>query len=371
MPQVDIHNIGDIRHDWSREELAALFDLPLPRLLRIAQTVHERYWPDDEVQLCTLLSIKTGGCKEDCGYCPQSAHHDAKVDAHGLLDVATIKAAAVAAREGGSTRFCMGAAWRSPPTKGSQFDSVLTAVREVKALGLEVCTTLGMLNDEQAQALADAGVYAYNHNLDTSPEYYGKVISTRSYEDRLATLRSVRKAGMTVCCGGIVGMGESRADRVGLLATLAGLDPHPESVPVNLLVRVDGTPLADEKALDILELVRTIAVARITMPKSRVRLSAGRTAMSDEAQTLCFTAGANSIFTGERLLTTPNPGLDRDHALLRRLGLRPVQSDDNPYHSKAESYAGSSADLRADLPRESCNDACSKRESVTTPSAAP
>jgi biotin synthase len=292
--------------------------------MRQAQETHETSWPDDEIQLCTLLSIKTGGCKEDCGYCPQSAHHKAQVDAHGLLDLATIKAAATAAKAGGSTRFCMGAAWRSPPTKGPQFERVLEAVREVHALGLEVCTTLGMLDAEQAQQLAEAGVHAYNHNLDTSPEYYDKVISTRTYEDRLQTLKNVRKAGMTVCCGGIVGMGETRADRIGLLQQLASLDPHPESVPVNLLVRVEGTPLAGEADFDVFELVRTIAVARILMPKSRVRLSAGRTEMSDEAQALCFLAGANSIFTGEKLLTTPNPGSSHDHVLLERLGMRPV-----------------------------------------------
>lgn len=314
----------DIRHDWTREELGALFALPFPRLIKLAQNMHARFWSDDEVQLCTLLSIKTGGCKEDCGYCPQSAHHKAQVDAHGLLDVATIAEAASMAKAAGSTRFCMGAAWRSPPTKGKQFDQVLEAVRTVKGMGLEVCTTLGMLDEEQAVALADAGVHAYNHNLDTSPEYYGSVITTRTYQDRLATLKNVRKAGMTVCCGGIVGMGEEREDRVGLLHQLAMLDPHPESVPVNLLVRVEGTPLGGSTEFDILEMVRTIAVARIVMPKSRVRLSAGRTEMSDEAQALCFLAGANSIFTGEKLLTTPNPGTDADHILLRRLGMKPV-----------------------------------------------
>lgn len=313
-----------VRHDYTRAEIDELFELPFPRLLRKAAGVHALYWPDDEVQLCTLLSIKTGGCREDCAYCPQSAHHDAPVDAHGLLDLTTIKAAATAARDSGSTRFCMGAAWRSPPKKGPQFERVLEAVREVKALGLEVCTTLGMLTEEQAVALAEAGVYAYNHNLDTSPEYYGQIITTRTYEDRLATLRHVRTAGMTVCCGGIVGMGEQRTDRVGLLEQLAALDPHPESVPINLLVRVAGTPLENADDLDVFELVRTIAVARILMPKSRVRLSAGRTSMSSEAQALCFLAGANSIFTGEKLLTTPNPGLSQDHELLERLGMRPV-----------------------------------------------
>ncbi len=318
---------GTVRYDHSRDELATLFDLPLPRLLRLAQAVHARHWPDDEIQLCTLLSIKTGGCKEDCGYCPQSAHHNAQVDAHGLLDLETIRAAAEGAKANGSTRFCMGAAWRSPPTKGAQFDRVLEAVRTVKAMDLEVCTTLGMLDETQARQLAQAGVHAYNHNLDTSPEYYEQIISTRTYEDRLQTLKNVRKAGMTVCCGGIVGMGEGRDDRVGLLTQLASLDPHPESVPVNLLVAVEGTPLAGAAPIDVFELVRTIAVARLAMPKSRVRLSAGRTEMSAEAQALCFMAGANSIFTGEKLLTTPNPGEDHDQELLARLGMRAAASD--------------------------------------------
>jgi biotin synthase len=241
-----------------------------------------------------------------------------------LLDVATITEAARAAKASGSTRICMGAAWRSPPTRGGQIESVLDAVRSVRDEGLEVCTTLGMLTAEQAQALAEAGVYAYNHNLDTSPEYYGKVISTRTYQDRLDTLQNVRKAGMTVCSGGIVGMGESREDRIGLIEQLTRLDPHPESVPVNLLVRVSGTPLAEAQAVDTFELIRTIAVARITLPKSRVRLSAGRMEMSDETQALCFVAGANSIFTGEKLLTTGNPGVDHDHALLAKLGMKPV-----------------------------------------------
>ena len=313
-----------MRHDYTRDEIAALFALPFPRLIRLAQAAHAAHWSDAEIQLCTLLSIKTGGCKEDCGYCPQSAHYATSVDAHGLLDLDAIKSAAQAARAGGSTRFCMGAAWRSPPKQGPQFERVLTAVREVKALGLEVCTTLGMLDADQAQQLAEAGVYAYNHNLDTSPEYYDKVISTRHYDDRLKTLRHVREAGMTVCCGGIVGMGETRLDRIGLLQQLANLQPHPESVPINLLVRVPGTPLQDAADFDVFELVRTIAVTRLLMPKSRVRLSAGRSEMSDEAQALCFLAGANSIFTGEKLLTTPNPGVSHDHLLLERLGMQPV-----------------------------------------------
>lgn len=317
---------GILRHDYSREEIHKIFSLPFTRLLGIAQNLHARYFPDDEVQLCTLLSIKTGGCKENCAYCPQSAHYDTDLKAEPLWQVDDIVAAAKAAKANGSTRFCMGAAWRSPPERGTQFDRVLEAVREVKSLGLEVCTTLGMLNKDQAKALAEAGVYAYNHNLDSSPEFYGKIISTRTYQDRLDTLKNVREAGMTVCCGGIVGMGEGREDRVGLLQQLANQSPHPESVPINLLVKVTGTPLAEQEdpAIDTIELVRTIATARILMPLSRVRLSAGRTQMSDEAQALCFVAGANSIFTGEKLLTTPNPGEDRDHDLLMRLGLKPV-----------------------------------------------
>jgi len=321
-----------VRHDWTRDELKDLYTLPLPRLLAKAQAAHAAAFPDDEVQLCTLLSIKTGGCKEDCGYCPQSAHHQTAVDAHGLLDLDTIKKAAAMAREGGSTRFCMGAAWRSPPASGKPFERVLEAVSAVKDMGLEVCTTLGMLTADQAKALKAAGVHAYNHNLDTSPEYYGKVISTRTYEDRLNTLRNVREAGMTVCCGGIVGMGEQFEDRLGLLQELSRLDPHPESVPINLLVKVDGTPMESAQDLDVFDLVRTIAVARLIMPKSRVRLSAGRTAMSDEAQALCFMAGANSIFTGEKLLTTANPGLDKDRELLLRLGMKPVR-DGAAYHA--------------------------------------
>lgn len=316
-----------LRYDYVRSDIHELFALPFPRLLRLAQNIHADHWPDDEVQMATLLSIKTGGCKENCGYCPQSAHHSAAVESHPLLDVATIKLAALAAKEGGSTRFCMGAAWRSPPTKGDQFDRVLEAVREVSALGLEVCTTLGMLTESQAAALKEAGVHAYNHNLDTSPEYYTDVISTRTYQDRLDTLKHVRKAGMTVCCGGIVGMGETREDRVGLLEQLSNLNPHPESVPVNLLVKVDGTPMESANDLDIFEMIRTVAVARILMPKSRVRLSAGRTSMSDEAQALCFMAGANSIFTGEKLLTTPNPGADHDQQLLKRLGMKTSAPD--------------------------------------------
>ena len=317
---------ANTRHDYHAEEITTLFEMPFTALIRQAQAIHHRYHAADQVQLCSLLSIKTGGCREDCGYCPQSAHHNADLQAEPLLDLATITAAARRAQARGATRFCMGAAWRSPPTRGKVFDRLLEAASAVKELGLQVCMTLGMLTAEQARQLKQAGVYAYNHNLDTSPRYYPQVITTRTYADRLATLRHVRAAGMTVCCGGIVGMGEERRDRVELLQQLNHLDPHPESVPINLLVRVEGTPLAKSKDLDTFELVRTIATARILMPHSRVRLSAGRTQMSDEAQALCFLAGANSIFMGEKLLTTPNPEVDADMQLLQRLGLQPLAS---------------------------------------------
>jgi biotin synthase len=314
---------GECSFSYSREEIRKIYDLPFPKLLRLAGIVHSKNFSEDEVQLCTLMSIKTGGCKEDCGYCPQSAHHSTEVEAHQLLDHDEILQSARDAKEGGATRFCMGAAWRSPPKKGAQFNKVLDIVRSVHSLGLEVCTTLGMLDEEQAVQLKEAGVHAYNHNLDTSPEYYGEVISTRTYADRLTTLSHVRNAGMTVCCGGIVGLGEAKDDRIGLLEQLNHLKPHPESVPINLLVKVEGTPLANVEDLDIFDMVRTIAVARIIMPISRVRLSAGRKEMSDEAQALCFVAGANSIFTGEKLLTTANPELEEDLDLLKRLGMKP------------------------------------------------
>jgi biotin synthase len=314
---------GEIRHDWTHAELAALFDLAFPELVFRAQSVHRRHFDPGRVQLSTLLSIKTGGCPEDCAYCPQSARYDTGVDAAKLMDVAEVVGEARRARDGGATRFCMGAAWREP--KDRDLDPVCAMVEGVRSLGLETCATLGMLTRAQALRLKDAGLDFYNHNLDTSPEFYGSIITTRVYQDRLDTLAHVRAAGIRLCCGGIVGMGESRADRVGLIHALATLPEHPESVPINLLVRVKGTPLADEKPLDPLEFVRTIAVARIAMPRSVVRLSAGREAMTDEMQALCFLAGANSIFCGPRLLTTPNPARDRDGALLARLGLQPLE----------------------------------------------
>lgn len=327
--QIDI-DITEPRSTWSFAEMEALYNLPLPRLIWLAQGVQQKNF-NDEVQLCSLLSIKTGGCKEDCAYCPQSAHHSADIKAEPLLDVDSILTAAKAAKKGGSTRFCMGAAWRSPPTRGRQFQTVLEAIRQVNGLGLEVCTTLGMLDEEQAYQLKKAGVYAYNHNIDTSPEFYDKIVTTRQFKDRLETLRNVRKAGMTVCCGGIVGMGEGKADRIAMVLELAKLDPHPESVPINLLVQVEGTPISDrDHQFDVFEMVRTIALARIAMPRSRVRLSAGREDMSDETQALCFIAGANSIFTGDKLLTTKNPGEEKDLALLSRLGLKPGQEAQPP-----------------------------------------
>ena len=308
------------RPELELHAIRALHDLPLPELLFRAQSVHRQHHATDEVQLCTLLSVKTGGCAEDCGYCPQSSHHDA-VAAERFLTVDEVVQSAARARDNGATRFCMGAAWREVKD-GPAFDRVLDMVRGVRSLGLEACVTLGMLSDEQAQRLAEAGLSAYNHNLDTSRAFYDRIISTRSYDDRLRTIERVRHAGITVCSGGIIGMGESIDDRCAMLQTLASLTPPPESVPINALVPVEGTPLGDRPLVDPLELVRMIATARVLMPKSRIRLSAGRTQLSREAQVMCFFAGANSIFYGDRLLTTPNPGADEDQELLRAAGLR-------------------------------------------------
>jgi biotin synthase len=310
------------RERWTVDAVEALFELPFNDLIFRAQQVHRDHFDANAVQRSTLLSIKTGGCPEDCGYCPQSVHYDTGVEADKLMDVSAVRAAAEAAVAAGASRFCMGAAWREP--KDRDIEKVVELVREVKSLGLEACCTLGMLSKPQAQALKDAGVDYYNHNLDTAPEAYGRIISTRVYEDRLATLAHVREAGMNVCSGGIVGMGESRRERAGLVAQLANLDPYPESVPINELVQVEGTPMAGSDKLDPFEFVRTIAVARITMPKAYVRLSAGRQGMDDAVQALCFLAGANSIFYGEKLLTTGNPDVARDEALFERLGLRAV-----------------------------------------------
>jgi biotin synthase len=310
-----------LRHDWSLAEVRALHDLPLFELVDRARAVHVAHHQHDEVQLCTLLSVKTGGCPEDCAYCPQSSHHETSVKGEALMKVEDVVAAARRAKEQGATRFCMGAAWREVK-EGPQFDRVLGMVREVKEMGLEACVTLGMLNADQAQRLKEAGLDAYNHNLDTSREHYKSIISTRVYDDRLRTLRNVREAGITVCSGGIIGMGESVDDRCRLLIELSSLAPHPESVPVNALVRVAGTPLEALPPIDPLDLVRMIATARVLMPRSKVRLSAGRSDLTREAQLLCLYAGANSIFYGDRLLTTPNPGEDADDGLLRAAGLR-------------------------------------------------
>ena len=310
-----------IRHDWTLAEIETLYELPIPELLYRAQSVHRMHHPPNEVQGCSLLSIKTGGCPEDCAYCPQSAHYSTGVPKAPLMGVTETLTAAAQAREQGATRFCMGAAWRSAP-EGAEFDRVLEMVRGVRSLGMEACCTLGMLTRHQADALAAAGLTAYNHNLDTSPEYYGEIITTRTYQDRLATLAHVRSAGISVCCGGIIGLGETRSDRYRLLEQLATQSPHPESVPINLLVKVNGTPLEDAPEMDSLEMARMIATARILMPASMVRLSAGRLSLSDEAQALCFMAGANSVFLGDRLLTTPNPAADDDRSLFERLGMR-------------------------------------------------
>ena len=311
---------------WSVDAIAALFDLPFSDLLFRAQQVHRAHHAPNAVQLSTLVSIKTGGCPEDCGYCPQAARYHTGVESDAMLDVAAVVAAARVAKEAGASRFCMGAAWRGP--KDRDLEPVLAMVSEVKALGLETCATLGMLKDGQAERLRDAGLDYYNHNLDTAPEFYGEIVSTRDYQDRLDTLTRVRDAGMHVCCGGIVGMGESRRARAGLIAQLANLDPYPESVPINHLVQVEGTPLHEkfqgEAALDPLEFVRTIAIARITMPKAMVRLSAGRREMGEPVQALCFLAGANSIFYGDKLLTTGNPDVGADRALFAKLGLTPL-----------------------------------------------
>jgi biotin synthase len=310
------------RNDWTREEVRTLFALPFPELMFRAAQVHRDNFDPSEVQICTLLSVKTGGCPEDCAYCPQAAKFQTGVKAEKLMDLEAVLAEARAAKAGGASRFCMGAAWRSP--KDRDLEKVCDMIEAVKALGMETCVTLGMLTDEQARRLKSCGLDYYNHNLDTSPEFYGEIITTRIYQDRLDTLEHVRAAGINVCCGGIVGMGEKLEDRVGMIATLASLPLHPESVPINMLVQVEGTPLAGTAPIDALDFVRTIAVARITMPASMVRLSAGREDMSEETQALCFLAGANSIFYGPKLLTTPNPGRDRDMALLDKLGLRPM-----------------------------------------------
>lgn len=332
MPSTDFRQtFAKLRHDWTFPEALAIYQLPLNDLLFQAHSIHRRWFDPNSIQLSTLLSIKTGACPEDCAYCPQSVRHKAAVESEPLLEIEQVVAAARRARDAGASRFCMGAAWRRPKEK--DFQKVLSLVESVKALGLETCMTLGMLTREQAERLKDHGLDYYNHNLDTSPEYYGSIITTRTYQERLDTLERVRQAGLAVCCGGIVGMGESPGDRVKLLLQLANLSHHPESVPVNLLVQVEGTPLNGTPVLDPLEFVRCIALARVLMPRSVLRLSAGREQMSDELHALCFFAGANSIFHGEKLLTTPNASSGRDNTLFERLGLRAAVSSGGEGHA--------------------------------------
>jgi len=319
-PQFSSMQGKQLRHDWSLEQASALFALPFNDLIYQAHTVHRRFFDPNEIQLSTLLNIKSGGCPEDCAYCPQSVRFDTDIEATPLMEVEQVLASARAARDNGATRFCMGAAWRGPKEK--DFRQVLEMVSAVKSLGMESCVTLGMLTQDQASRLKQAGLDYYNHNLDTSADFYKSIISTRDYADRLNTLSHVREAGLNVCCGGIIGLGEHVQDRAGLLCTLANMERHPESVPINMLVRVEGTPLADAEPVEPLDVVRTIAAARIMMPASYLRLSAGRNEMSEELQALCFMAGANSVFFGERLLTTDNPQQDRDLDLFRRLGIR-------------------------------------------------
>jgi len=314
-----------IRNNWTIEEIKEIYHTPLLELVFRAASVHRKYNDTGEVQVCTLLSIKTGGCPEDCAYCPQAARYHTDIQVHGLMKTDDVVAYAKKAKEAGSTRFCMGAAWREV-RDNKDFDRVLQMVKAINAMNMEVCCTLGMLTAEQAKKLANAGLHAYNHNLDTSAEFYGEIIHTRTYDDRLKTLNHVREAGITVCCGGIIGLGETHEDRIKMLHTLSTLPQHPDSVPVNALVRVKGTPLENNPKTEVWDMIRMIATARIVMPKAMVRLSAGRTEMSLAEQALCFLAGANSIFTGDKLLTTPNPGFDEDKAMFELLGLKPRES---------------------------------------------
>lgn len=317
--------MGEIRNDWTKEEVAAIFNLPIMELMYRASVVHRKFQATGEVQVCTLLSVKTGGCPEDCAYCPQASRYHTEVERHNLLEYDEVLTKALIAKENGSTRFCMGAAWRN--IKDNQdFDNVLEMVKGVSNIGLEVCCTLGMLTEDQAKKLKDAGLYAYNHNLDTGEDFYEEIISTRNYGDRLQTIENVANADISVCSGGIIGLGESEADRVAMLHTLATMNKHPESVPVNALVPVKGTPLENNKRVSVWEMIRMIATARIIMPKAMVRLSAGRNEMSVEEQALCFMAGANSIFAGEKLLTTPNPDVNEDKAMFELLGLKPREA---------------------------------------------
>lgn len=316
------HAMSEIRHNWSKEEILDIYNKPLMELLYEAATVHRKHHDPNTVQVSTLLSIKTGGCPEDCGYCPQAARYHTNIEGNDLMSVQQVKAQALRAKSSGSSRVCMGAAWRNVKD-GEEFDQVLEMVRTINKLDMEVCCTLGMITENQAKRLAEAGLYAYNHNLDTSEEYYKEVISTRGYEDRLETINNVRKTNVTVCSGGIIGMGEKIEDRAGMLVALSTLDPQPESVPINALVAVEGTPMEEEKPIEIWEMIRMVATTRIVMPETQVRLSAGRTQMSREGQAMCFFAGANSIFAGDKLLTTPNPDVNEDMEMFKMLGLNP------------------------------------------------
>ncbi len=336
-----------IRHNWTSQEILDIYNKPLMELLYEAATVHREYHDPNTVQVSTLLSIKTGGCPEDCGYCPQAARYHTDIEGNDLMSVQQVKAQALRAKASGSSRVCMGAAWRNVKD-GPEFDNVLEMVRTINKLEMEVCCTLGMITENQAQRLAEAGLYAYNHNLDTSEEYYKEVISTRGYEDRLQTIDNVRKTNVTVCSGGIIGMGERTKDRAGMLVALAKLNPQPESVPINALVAVDGTPMEDEKPVEIWDMIRMVATTRIVMPQTQVRLSAGRTQMSREGQAMCFFAGANSIFAGDKLLTTPNPDVNEDMEMFKKLGLNPqkpfvkkaqpdtIEAKDSKFESKGE-----------------------------------
>lgn len=327
-----------ISNDWTQNQIADIYHRPILDLVFQSASVHRQYHDAKEVQMCTLLSVKTGGCPEDCSYCPQAARYNTDIVKHGLLDIEEVKSAAEAAKAGGSSRFCMGAAWREV-RDNKHFDQVIEMVKAVNGIGLEVCCTLGMLSESQADRLKEAGLYAYNHNIDTSDEFYSKIISTRTYQDRLDTVSNVRKAGISVCCGGIIGMGETDKQRIDMLHTLATLPEHPESVPVNALVPVAGTPMENQERVSVWEMLRMIATARILMPRAMVRLSAGRTAMSEEQQAFCFLAGANSIFAGDKLLTTPNPAFDDDLEMLQRLGLSPRPqkvTDDAPLLAQAQ-----------------------------------
>ncbi len=333
--------MSDIRHDWTAEEILAIYNKPLMELLYDAATVHRKYHDPNTVQVSTLLSIKTGGCPEDCGYCPQAARYHTDIEGNDLMSVQQVKAQALRAKSSGSSRVCMGAAWRNVKD-GPEFDNVLEMVRTINKLDMEVCCTLGMITENQAQRLAEAGLYAYNHNLDTSEEYYKEVISTRGYEDRLQTIDNVRKTNVTVCSGGIIGMGEAAEDRAGMLVALAKLSPQPESVPINALVAVDGTPMEDQQPVEIWDMIRMVATTRIVMPQTQVRLSAGRTEMSREGQSMCFFAGANSIFAGDKLLTTPNPDVNEDMEMFKKLGLNPQK----PFVKKAQPETVEAADSK-------------------------